>query len=70
LFVGCSKSLGATLRRHRTAAGLTQAALADLLQTDRKRIVALEAGQCSVKLDLALRAGKALGLEFHLVSAG
>ena len=54
-------ALGAHVRRWRTRAKLTQAALAKRLQSSQSRVAKLEAGDPSVSLDLLARAAIAAG---------
>lgn len=54
-------ALGAQVRRWRTRAKLTQAALAKRLRSSQSRVAKLEAGDPSVSLDLLVRASIAAG---------
>jgi len=54
-------ALGVALRRRRQVAGLTQAILAERLQSSQSRVAKMEAGDPGVSLDLLLRALLAAG---------
>ena len=54
-------ALSAALRERRTAAGLTQAALARRVGSSQSRVAKMEAGDPSVSLDLLVRALLAAG---------
>jgi len=54
-------ALSHALRERRTAAGLTQAALARLTGSSQSRVAKMEAGDPSVSLDLLIRALLAAG---------
>jgi predicted XRE-type DNA-binding protein len=54
-------ALGSQVRRWRTRARLTQAALAKRLRSSQSRVAKLEAGDPSVSLDLLVRASIAAG---------
>ena len=54
-------TLGASLRRWRLRAGITQEALARRLRSSQSRVAKLEAGDPSVSLDLLVRASIAAG---------
>ena len=54
-------ALSGTLRERRTAAGLTQMALARLTGSSQSRVAKMEAGDPSVSLDLLIRALLAVG---------
>lgn len=53
--------LSRALRERRTAAGLTQGALARLMGSSQSRVAKMEAGDPSVSLDLLIRALLAAG---------
>ena len=59
--VAMRRALSQTLREQRTAAGLTQAALARRLGSSQSRVAKMEAGDPSVSLDLLIRALLAAG---------
>jgi transcriptional regulator with XRE-family HTH domain len=62
--------VGANLRRHRGAAGLSQAALADRSGVSRRTIIKLEAGEANISLSGLDRLAEALGVTFvDLVAA-
>jgi DNA-binding XRE family transcriptional regulator len=54
-------ALSRTLRERRSAAGLTQTALAKHLGSSQSRVAKLEAGDASVSLELLIRALLAVG---------
>src|SRR4051794_9393526 len=54
-------ALSGALRDRRTAAGLTQAALARRVGSSQSRVAKMEAGDPSVSLDLLIRALLAVG---------
>jgi DNA-binding XRE family transcriptional regulator len=54
-------ALSRTLRERRSAAGLTQVALARLVGSSQSRVAKMEAGDPSVSLDLLIRALLAAG---------
>lgn len=54
-------ALSRTLRERRSAAGLTQTALAKQLGSSQSRVAKLEAGDASVSLELLIRALLAVG---------
>lgn len=58
-----AKAFGEMVRANRRKAGLTQAELALLSGTGIRFIIDLEAGKASCRLGMALRVGKALGIE-------
>lgn len=58
-----AKAFGEMVRTNRRNAGLTQAELALITGTGLRFIVDLEAGKASCRLGMALRVGKALGIE-------
>lgn len=61
-----AEAFGAEVRRHRKAAGLTQAELATAMGTTRRLLSALENGERGVSVEMALTAAVELGLELHL----
>lgn len=61
-----AKVFGAEIRRHRKAAGLTQAELATAMGTTRRLLSAFENGKRGVSVEMALTAAAELGLELHL----
>lgn len=62
--------VGANLRRHRGAAGLSQAALAERSGVSRRTIIKLEAGEANISLSGLDRLAEALGVTFvDLVAA-
>ena len=58
--------MGAALRALRENAGLTQADLAETLETTRQRISRIEEGEVSAQVLLILRAIRELGAEIRL----
>ena len=60
-FVETKLALSRSLRLHRTAHGLSQAALAKRLHSSQSRIAKMEAADPTVSIDLLLRALFALG---------
>ncbi len=58
-----AKAFGEMVRTNRRRAGLTQAELALISGTGLRFIIDLEAGKASCRLGMALRVGKALGIE-------
>jgi DNA-binding transcriptional regulator YiaG len=54
-------ALSQSLRRRRTAEGLSQAALARRIRSSQSRVAKMEAGDATVSLDLLLRALYSLG---------
>ena len=58
-----AKAFGDMVRTSRRKAGLTQAELALISGTGLRFIIDLEAGKASCRLGMALRVGKALGIE-------
>jgi predicted XRE-type DNA-binding protein len=60
-FVETKLALSRSLRLHRTASGLSQAALAKRLHSSQSRIAKMEAADPTVSIDLLLRALFALG---------
>jgi predicted XRE-type DNA-binding protein len=60
-FVETKLALSRSLRLHRTANGLSQAALAKRLHSSQSRIAKMEAADPTVSIDLLLRALFALG---------
>lgn len=63
-----AKAFGDMVRANRRKAGLTQAELALISGTGLRFIIDLEAGKASCRLGLALRVGKALGIEMTTAS--
>jgi transcriptional regulator with XRE-family HTH domain len=53
--------LARSLRRRRSAAGISQGSLADILGSSQSRISKIEAGDTAVSLDLLVRALLAAG---------
>ena len=64
-----AKAFGEMVRTNRRKAGLTQAELALISGTGLRFIIDLEAGKASCRLGMALRVGKALGIEMMTASA-
>ena len=60
-FVETKLALSRSLRERRTAAGLSQAAVARRLQSSQSRVAKMEAADPTVSVDLLLRALYALG---------
>jgi DNA-binding XRE family transcriptional regulator len=56
------KALGSAIRRRRSSLGITQDELALSIGVNRKVIGQLEGGKETVRLDIALSAARALGL--------
>lgn len=63
-----AKAFGDMVRANRHKAGLTQAELALISGTGLRFIIDLEAGKASCRLGMALRVGKALGIEMTSAS--
>jgi y4mF family transcriptional regulator len=63
-----AKAFGDMVRANRRKAGLTQAELALISGTGLRFIIDLEAGKASCRLGMALRVGKALGIEVTTAS--
>lgn len=63
-------ALGAAIRRRRGALGLTQDDLALAIGVNRKVIGQLEHGKPTVRLDIALNAARALGLDLGVEARG
>jgi y4mF family transcriptional regulator len=63
-----AKAFGDMVRANRRKAGLTQAELALISGTGLRFIIDLEAGKASCRLGMALRVGKALGIEMTTAS--
>jgi y4mF family transcriptional regulator len=63
-----AKVFGDMVRANRRKAGLTQAELALISGTGLRFIIDLEAGKASCRLGMALRVGKALGIEMTTAS--
>jgi HTH-type transcriptional regulator/antitoxin HipB len=61
-----AEQLGAAIQLKRKTKGLSQAALAELLGTERKWVMRLEAGNPKAELGLVLKALDALGLRASL----
>ncbi|MBL4770422.1 MAG: XRE family transcriptional regulator [Planctomycetes bacterium] len=55
-------TLAAGLRKERTDKGLTQQALADLLDSSQSRVAKMESADPSVSIDLLMRSLLALGI--------
>jgi DNA-binding XRE family transcriptional regulator len=60
-FVGMKLALAAGVRELRERRGLTQTALADRLGSSQSRVAKMEAGDCSVSLDLMVRSLLSIG---------
>ncbi len=63
-----AKAFGDMVRANRRKTGLTQAELALISGTGLRFIIDLEAGKASCRLGMALRVGKALGIEMTTAS--
>jgi HTH-type transcriptional regulator / antitoxin HipB len=63
-------ALGAALRKRRRALQLTQDDLALSIGVNRKVIGQLEGGKEGVRLDIVLRAARALGLDIGVETRG
>jgi HTH-type transcriptional regulator / antitoxin HipB len=61
-----SASFGSTLRKRRKALGLSQDAVADAIGVNRRVVGELERGKGTVRLEIALAAAQALGLDVEL----
>jgi len=61
-FIELKLALSASLRAERKNQGLTQVALAKLLQTSQSRVAKMEGGDPTVSVDLLLKALVELGL--------
>jgi transcriptional regulator with XRE-family HTH domain len=64
------KRLGASIRRHRRALGLTQLQLAERMDIQPETVSRLEAGRHTPSLALLARACEALALELHELCYG
>lgn len=62
--------LGSTIRKRRRDVGLTQEDLALSIGVNRKVIGQLEGGKETVRLDIALNAARALGLNVGVEARG
>jgi DNA-binding XRE family transcriptional regulator len=60
-FIELKLALAKSLRRKRERAGLTQTALAKLIESSQSRVAKIEAGDRSVSLDLIVRSLLAMG---------
>lgn len=60
------RQIGAALRTERSASGLTQAELAQLVGTSERTIRDIEKGSGASSLDLVIRVAAALGLSFQV----
>ena len=63
-------SFGLTLRRRRRELDLTQDALAAVIGVNRRVVGELERGKGSVRLEIALAAARAVGLDVELRPRG
>lgn len=63
-------TFGAQLRARRRELGITQNDLADVIRVNRRVIGELERGKSSVRLQIALDAARALGLDVRLDPRG
>lgn len=63
-------AFGAQLRARRRELGITQNDLADVIRVNRRVIGELERGKSSVRLQIALDAARALGLDVRLDPRG
>ena len=68
--VNSPSTLGAALRQRRRKLGLTQDDLALAIGVNRKVVGQLEGGKQSVRLDIALNAARALGLNVGVEARG
>jgi DNA-binding XRE family transcriptional regulator len=64
------QTLGSAIRRRRSSLGLTQDELALSIGVNRKVIGQLEGGKETVRLDIALNAARALGLNVGVEARG
>lgn len=63
-------AFGAQLRTRRRELGITQNDLADVIRVNRRVIGELERGKSNVRLQIALDAARALGLDVRLDPRG
>lgn len=63
-------ALGAAIRDRRRSLGITQDSLALSIGVNRRVIGQLESGKETVRLDIALRAARALGLNVGVEARG
>jgi DNA-binding XRE family transcriptional regulator len=64
------RTLGAAIRKRRSSLGITQDDLALSIGVNRKVIGQLEGGKQTVRLDIALNAARALGLNVGVEARG
>lgn len=62
--------LGAALRARRKALRLSQSAVADAIDVNRRVVGELERGKGTVRLEIALAAARAVGLDVELRERG
>ncbi|ACZ30777.1 transcriptional regulator, XRE family [Xylanimonas cellulosilytica DSM 15894] len=67
MIITTAQQLGALLRRARTDAGMTQAALAAATGVSRQWVISAEAGAPTARLDLVIDALRAVGLVLDVV---
>lgn len=67
---GSPTALGSAIHRRRKSLGITQDDLALSIGVNRKVIGQLEGGKETVRLDIALRAAQALGLNVGVEARG
>lgn len=65
-----SSAFGAQLRARRRELGITQDDVADIIQVNRRVIGELERGKATVRIQIALDAARALGLDVNLHPRG
>jgi DNA-binding XRE family transcriptional regulator len=65
-----ASDFGARLRSRRRELTISQTALADIIGVNRRVVGELERGKGSVRLQIALDAARALGLDVHLDERG
>jgi transcriptional regulator with XRE-family HTH domain len=59
------KSFGANVRRHRTARGLSQERLAELVDLNIRNVQRIEAGEINILITTAARLHQALGCRWE-----
>jgi HTH-type transcriptional regulator / antitoxin HipB len=65
-----ASTFGAQLRARRRELGITQDDVADVIRVNRRVIGELERGKATVRLQIALDAARALGLDVDLHPRG
>lgn len=64
--VGSAPEFGALLRARRRKLGLSQSEIADVIGVNRRVLGELERGKPTVRLEIALEAARAVGLDIEL----